>query len=90
MKVRCVKATHEKFKLFGPNETVQIEGLTEGKIYDAQPILYISGGGNMSVTTYLQFFLFNDLGQWDSYDADRFVPADYEASDLELLERSMK
>jgi hypothetical protein len=95
MKVKCVNATKEKFKLFGANEIVPAEGLTEGRIYDAQALMEVSGGGNMSVDTEVQFLIFNDLGKWETYKPDNFVPADYVLSEdfehlRELHNRGLK
>lgn len=77
MKLKCVKArTDASNGIFGigAHGPEPIEGLTEGKTYDAQIVNELSGGGNMSVDNNYYFLIYNDNDEWETYDLNLFSP----------------
>jgi len=77
MKLKCIKArTDASNGLFGigAHGPEPIEGLTEGKVYDAQVLNTLSYGGNMSVSNSIEFLLYNDNSEWETYDLNLFSP----------------
>lgn len=77
MKLKCIKArtdASEGFLGIGAHGPEPIEGLTEGKTYDAQVVNELSGGGNMSVDNNYYFLIYNDNDEWETYDLNLFSP----------------
>lgn len=79
MKLRCIrdsyKKTHGIFRK--TTEIKQIEGLTEGKIYEGLPMSIVDGsigGGTGNVRTEIKFLIFDDLERWKLRDISLFVP----------------
>lgn len=80
MKIKC-KQDHwpaSKGVLgFGAKEPEKIEGLTQGKTYDASPVSDVSGDGNLgfgSINTEVKFLIYNDNDEWDYYQLNLFEP----------------
>lgn len=78
MKVVCVDAYWDATNGFlglGAKPKRPIEGLTEGKTYEGSPVTTVSGGSmNTSVSTCIEFLIFNDNEEWQTYSVDCFRP----------------
>lgn len=77
MKVICVDAHWEATKGIlglGAKPRRPIPGLTEGKKYDVEVVNIVDGGGSCSVGNNVQFLIFNDNEEWETYSTDCFKP----------------
>jgi len=79
-KLICVDAYYDATSGFlgmGAKPKRPIEGLTEGKEYTGYPVSEVRGEGNIgfgSISTQVNFLIFNDDGEWQTYNVDCFKP----------------
>jgi hypothetical protein len=77
MKLKC-RVAYEKpsdgFLGIGAHGRKPIAGLTEGKEYEVALASDASGQQYTSTTFY--FLVYNDNGEWETYDLDLFGPAE--------------
>lgn len=85
MKLKCVQdywpAKEPNFIGFGGKPKTKIEGLTENNEYEGTPIAKVYGsigGGSGDVYSKTHFLIFNDDGEWESYQLDLFEPVEEE------------
>lgn len=82
MKIKCNQdhwPASNGFLGLGAKGPEKIEGLTEGKTYDASPVSMVSGDGNLgfgSISTKIYFLVYNDDQEWETYQSNLFEPAD--------------
>lgn len=77
MKIKCIQdhwPASEGFLGIGAHGEEYIDGLTKGKVYDAQVLNKLSGGGNLSVSNEIKFLIFNDNDEWRTYQLNLFIP----------------
>lgn len=77
MKLRCTQnrtpATNGILG-FGAKPECAIIGITQGTVYDGNPINILSGGGERTVSNEVQFLIYNDQQEWEFYDINLFEP----------------
>lgn len=80
IKLLCVDGFYNATNGFlglGAKPKRKIEGLTEGMQYTGYPVTEVSGDGNIgfgSISTQISFLIYNDDGEWQTYNVDCFKP----------------
>lgn len=72
MKLVCISDTTQK-GLF-TKRTEKLKGLTKGKAYSV--MLFSNASGYNTTSTSKEFLVYNDIGQWETYDLSRFKPVE--------------
>lgn len=80
MKLKCVDdhwAATNGFLGIGAKPETKIKGLTLGKVYEGLVVTSVTGDGNIgfgSINSSYDFLIFNDDGEWESYQLNLFEP----------------
>jgi len=80
MNIKCIQDYWPETKGIlgiGAKHREKINGLTKGQIYNATPVSITEGEGNIAfgtIGTTVKFLIFNDDGEWQTYQLGLFQP----------------